>query len=209
MNTLSTLFLHSSRAYSALADAIFGDSVSQSQFASSVSTRRMETAKAIIGTPRDIDVELTDDDMEILYAPPCWQTCLALDNLLLHTMAHDERTFLPLLNGVYTTAHRGLAYASPANIQPKHKLCLGCGAISEAWTCPVCGNEGNWLTGVEVPENEEEPTEDVTDFSLPNISLGDFPSERSVQPKRWEVFFFDGQEDDIFKATGLAKPQLV
>lgn len=52
MNTLSILFLHSARMYSSLADAIFKDSVEQSQFASAISSRRMQTAKAITVDPK-------------------------------------------------------------------------------------------------------------------------------------------------------------
>ena len=211
MDTLATLFLYSSRQYSALADNIFGNSVQQSQFASSVSNMRMQTAKTIMGTPLDITVELGDEDVEILTAEEDWPSCLALDNLIMREMADDEAKFLPLLMGVYTAAHKGAAYLSNADDCPKHKMCLACGSISEEWECPTCGNGRNWLTGVEVPENTEEikPTVDDTEIevSLPNLSFADFPPERPVQPMRWEVLF-DEQDDDIFKATGLARPTL-
>lgn len=209
MNTLSTIFLHSARMYSSMADAIFNDSVEWSQFASTVSGMRMQTAKAIIGTSRDIEIELDDEDMEILDGAPGWQACLALDNLLMREMAdHNEAQFLPILTGVFVAAHKGVAYASNANDRPENKLCLACGAISEQWTCPVCGNERNWLTSVEIPENEEEATEPTEKgVSLPNISFGDYAPELPVQPPKWEVSF-DGRKGDIFTATGLARPQL-
>lgn len=205
MDTLSTLFLHSARMYSVLADNVFGDSVEQSQFASTVSSRRMQTSKALTSTSLDIQIDLDDENIELLTAEADWQSCLALDNLLLHIMAHDEQKFLPLLNGVYTAAHKGATYASQANDRPKNKQCLSCGSISEVWECPTCGSGRNWLVGVEIPENvmAEEPCGN----SMPNFSFGDFAPEQPVQPKRWEVIFC-GQEDDIFKATGLLRPTL-
>lgn len=211
MDTLSSLFLHSSRQYSSLADAIFGDSVEQSQFASAISSRRMQTAKAITGTALDVDVELDDEDMEILTAEAGWHSSLELDNVLMRIMAEDERAFLPLLTGVFTAAHTGAAYASRGNDTPKQKMCLSCGAICEQWVCPICGNEKNWLTGVDVPENTEktDPKADATEMqvSLPNLSFGDAAPEIPVLPRRWEVFF-GGRENDIFKATGLTRPIL-
>lgn len=211
MSTLSNLFLQSARMYSSLADAVFGDSVNWSQFASSVSNMRMQTAKTIMGTALDVEIDLNDEDMEILSEDPTWQSCIEMDNLLMREMAaYDEAQFLPLLNGVYVAAHRGAAYASSVDDRPKYKQCLGCGAVTEQWQCPVCLNERNWLTGVEVPENTEAPVKIVDaseDVSLPNLSFGDFPPEMPAQPKRWEVLF-DEQENDIFKATGLMRPTL-
>lgn len=211
MDTLSTLFLQSARQYSALADNVFGDSVQQSQFASSVSNMRMQVAKAITSTALDIQIDLNDEDIEFLNTEADWQSCIAFDNLLMREMAaHDEAKFLPLLAGVFVIAHQGAAYASPVDDRPKYKQCLGCGAISEQWECPICGNGKNWLTGVEVPENTEEPETIVAaseEVSLPNLSFADFPPEMPAQPKRWEVLL-NTQEDDIFKATGLARPTL-
>lgn len=204
METLATLFLYSAQKYSSLADEIFGDSVEKSQFASTISNQRMQVAKNITGTPLDIKIELGDEDMEIFAAEEGWQNCLALDNILMREMAHDEAQFLPLLAGVFVSAHQGVAYLSKADDRPKYKQCLGCGAITETWQCPVCLNEKNWLVGVEVPENTVE-TEQI--FDINKISFGDFPPERPVQPKKWEVLF-DIQEDDIFTATGLSKPLL-
>ena len=204
MATLSTLFLYSSCKYSTLADSVFGDSVQQSQFASSISAMRMQTAKAIMGTPRDIVIELDDEVMEALSGGPDWQYCLAFDNLIMRVMSHNEQAFLPLLNGVYTAAHKGVAYASQVDDRPEHKLCLSCGSISEQWECPICGNGRNWLKGVEVPENTEEVEPENT---MPNFTFGDFPPERPIKPKKWEVLC-NGREDDIFKATALARPTL-
>lgn len=211
MSTLSNLFLHSARMYSSLADAVFGDSVEQSQFASTVSSMRMQATKAITGTPLDIKIELGDEDMEILTAGEGWPSCLALDNHIMRVMAaHDEQKFLPLLMGIYTAAHRGAAYASQADDRPKHKKCLSCGSISEQWQCPVCDSGKNWLVGVEVPENTEEigPEDNTDEVSLPNLSFGDFAPEMPAFPKRWEVFFGGKGEDDIFQATGLVRPTL-
>lgn len=210
METLATLFLYSSQKYSSLADEIFGDSVEKSQFASTISNQRMQVAKNITGTPLDITVEL-DEDMEILAAEEGWQSCLALDNLLMRVMAEDESKFLPLLTGIYVAANRGAAYASSVDDRPEYKQCLACGAVSETWECPVCGNGRNWLVGVEVPENTEkiEP-EDVSDeVSLPNLSFGDFAPVMPAVPKKWEVLVGEQEGNDIFTATGLSKPRAV
>lgn len=204
METLATLFLYSAQKYSSLADSIFGDSVQQSQFASSISNMRMQVAKSITSTALDIQIDLNDEDIEFLNTEADWQSCLALDNLLMRIMSDDESKFLPLLNGVFVAAHRGAAYLSNVDNRPEYKQCLSCGAVTEQWQCPICSNEKNWLIGVEVPENTEE-IEQI--FDINKISFGDFPPERPVQPKKWEVLF-GIQDDDIFKATGLSKPLL-
>lgn len=211
METLATLFLHSSRQYSAFADNIFGNSVEQSHFASTLSSMRMQVAKAITGTPLDIKIELGDEDMEILAAEERWSSCLALDNFLMREMANDEAKFLPLLMGVFVAAHQGAAYASQVDNRPEYKQCLACGAVTEQWQCPICGNGKNWLVSVEIPENTEEQetiVDSTEEVVLPNLSFADFPPERPAVPRKWEVFIGDQDEDDIFKATGLSKPLL-
>lgn len=149
--TLCMLFLESARRYSALADAVFSDSVSQSQFASRVSGQRMEIAKAIHGKKLDMVVTLENSEVRVMEETDTgWKECINLDNLIMSIMSEDEYKFSPLLQGVYEDALYCAECIADRYKKPTAYQCLSCGAISaQAGGCPVCGSGGNWCAPCE------------------------------------------------------------
>ena len=112
--SLCALLLESSRRYSVLADAVFGFSVEQSNFANKIAGQRMTLAKVIVQKQMDFVTTLEGEALEIYQchgqmdnAQDMWEDCLSLDEILQIVLENnDQNAWEPIILGTQATAKK-------------------------------------------------------------------------------------------------------
>ena len=94
--SLCALLLESSRRYSVLADAVFGFSVEQSNFANKIAGQRMTLAKVVVQKKTDFVIALEGEALEIYQChvqmdvtQEIWEDCLSLDEIIQEILEDD------------------------------------------------------------------------------------------------------------------------
>lgn len=155
--SLCALLLESSRRYSVLADAVFGFSVEQSNFANKISGQRMTLAKVVVQKQIDFLITLEEEALEIYQSLgsmditlDLWEDCLSFDKIIqLIIENNDKAKWESALLGLQETIKKGEVFIKEIKSgrnKAKYWQCQSCGAIyTSLQDCQECGGRSNWL----------------------------------------------------------------
>ena len=157
--SLCALLLESSRRYSVLADAVFGFSVEQSNFANKIAGQRMTLAKVIVQKQMDFVTTLEGEALEIYHctgqidnALETWEDCLSLDVIIQEILEDDGDSWKPVVQGLQNIVEKGEAFSkeiAEGRGEAEAWQCLNCGAAEISTehpaVCQTCGCAGSWL----------------------------------------------------------------
>lgn len=162
--SLCALLLESSRRYSVLADAVFGFSVEQSNFANKIAGQRMTLAKVIVQKQMDFVTTLEGEALEIYQchgqmdnAQDMWEDCLSLDGIIQEVLEDEDDSWKPVVQGFQNTGQKGEEFSKEitegrgeANVWQ----CQNCGAVrlttGQPELCSICDAQNNWMRSVEL-----------------------------------------------------------
>ena len=167
--SLCALLLESSRRYSVLADAVFGFSVEQSNFANKIAGQRMTLAKVIVQKQMDFVTTLEGEALEIYHctgqidnALETWEDCLSLDVIIQEILEDDGDSWKPVVQGLQNIVQKGEEFSkeiTEGRGEAEAWQCQNCGAIrlttGQPELCSICDAQNNWMRSVELDEANE------------------------------------------------------
>ena len=151
--SLCALLLESSRRYSVLADAVFGFSVEQSNFANKIAGQRMTLAKVVVQKQMNFVTTLEGEALEIYQfhgqmdnAQDLWEDCLSLDEVIQIIFEEGvDKIWEPIVGSIQNTAEISEVYlkeVTEGRGEAEAWQCMNCGAVIKnevsQMACPIC-----------------------------------------------------------------------
>ena len=160
--SLCALLLESSRRYSVLADAVFGFSVEQSNFANKISGQRMTLAKVVVQKQMDFVITLEGEALEIYQyhgqmdiTQELWEDCLSLDVVIQEILEDEDDSWQPVVQGLQSIVQKGEEFAkeiTEGRGEAEAWQCLNCGAVIHTKKtpkqCSVCQSNTTWHASI-------------------------------------------------------------
>ena len=142
-----------------MADAVFGFSVEQSNFANKISGQRMTLAKVVVQKQMDFVIALEGEALETYQcqgqmdiAQELWEDCMSLDVVIQEILEDEDDRWQPIIQGIQNTGQKGKDFSkeiTEGRGEAEAWQCLNCGAISyhkdRPTSCSICASIFNWF----------------------------------------------------------------